>query len=270
MKPMQIIALLTALVSARMPAAQAGPPVPVLFDVYKGSAHHNSKSPQENVDFTLDVDDFNGDNFTAHLNSIPIQAKLTQDGRITFSGQARVGNQVIKIKNGKALLSAGKAFMNGSFKIEGNLQPQANGSYTFSTASPNAFAGLRPGSAVHSQSNIQNLGGHYEGQSHHRTNVGLEGENIEISVSDANLRTGKFTGIFRIEGADVPIHGKVDSKGKVTFSGNLTAMNFTLGIDHGAAQLSATGTFLLGTCHFAGTGVLSGFTGGAIFETGAN
>ena len=110
-----------------------------------------------------------------------------------------------------------------------------------------------------SASNISDLKEFYGGSWHCTTSTDNENLSKEFIVTSTN-HDGTFSGIF----GSVRINGKVNGKGKITFSGsgneNASSAPASGGvvnaqIKNGKAQLSATGRFIVGSFTYEGTGI---------------
>ena len=131
------ITLLTAASLVSLSAASAAD-ISDLRPAYGGSAHHNQNPAGEEVgiDFQLDAGQANG-KFTGFIGSVyPITGKVTSTGKVTFSGGGASKGVTLKIKKGKAQLSATGEFLVGSLVLEVNppSQGEPNGPYTFHVA----------------------------------------------------------------------------------------------------------------------------------------
>lgn len=206
-------------------------PGPTLRSEYEGAIHHNSNADFEGESNPLVVNVLkpNGQ-FKAHLGGASLSGKVTKAGKVTFTGQFSSMGVGFKIKDGKGQLSATGLHLIGSFKVTNDTTGTGlAGGYTFEehtlpkvappVGSENGLASRREGSIHAENAGINDLGANYEGAIHHRTNPKLESEGPSITFADRQPN-GSFTGSL----GDIPIHGNVNSSGKITFGGKLTVM----------------------------------------------
>jgi hypothetical protein len=102
---------------------------------YSGHWRHLHDLNKANEGFSLEVTQkkTNG-NFTGLLADVPTTGHVDAKGKVTLKGGRRSGANVLKIKNGKAQLSAQGNYLLGSFQITGTgLEASNAGTHLFET-----------------------------------------------------------------------------------------------------------------------------------------
>lgn len=102
---------------------------------YSGFLHHNNTASQENVDVNFTIDSKgSGGKFEGTFSTVPVKGVVGPKGKMFFSGTLNAGGFVVRIKKGKAQLSATGKFIVGSFVGESTLLPSTSGPYTFTVS----------------------------------------------------------------------------------------------------------------------------------------
>jgi hypothetical protein len=171
--------------------------------------------------------------------AVPFKGKLTNQGKLTFSG-----NGAVKITNGKGQVSATGRFILGSFKVTQSSEPEERGTYVF-----RAETGSSPvllGVGVQGVS-VPGLESEYGGSYHDNARSDDEDEKVQL-LNIVEASNGKFTADI----AGVHVSGKRTGN-KVTFKGKLKDGNSTLTLQ-GATTLNSAHQLMIGKLTQKGTG----------------
>lgn len=227
-----------------------------LQPLYSGEWWSRNHTSPEFLDLTMSVNAAHPDGtFDGSMGEVPIHGKVTPTGAVTFSGKTVGGSPTLKIKSGKAQLSATGLFFLGSLTYNAGSS-SLSGKYSFRFFSGSTLRGLQEGPTT-SAATLLNL---YKGGYHDNANASREGVTKYFSVTSHQAH-GKFTGEFD----GVTVHGKVTSQGKVTFNGTHGSGDSTLKVK-GDGFLSANGTALIGKVTYAGRGTFSDLSGKGTFD----